>query len=604
MSSMSTLMMAAIIPAARMVQLSKPATRRCWHHVRISKNCMSSSAAGFGYKGRLLTRESPSEGIVVLSPHGINIYDKTLTEYQWQRIGEWENRKAVTCAVTGISYSYKELRELCQRFASSLLAPTEEGGLGMKKGDVIGIMMQNGPDYPVVFHGAIEAGLVVTTANPSFTVGEISRQLSIANAKILVSSYGFLENAIAAVKDSHSCSHIIVVDNPKVDGDLQGCISYSRLISSPAQLKYLDSKGEINLRSTVVLPFSSGTEGLPKGVKLSHMNLVSSMCMVQHPEVLARHSDDPMYQDVVLGVLPLYHIFGMNAVMNVCLNMGRHNVFIPKFEPATFLNAIRKYKPTILYLVPPLLLYLAKHPGVTREDLSSFCQIVSGAATASPPVIKAFLERAGRDDIDFREGYGLTETAGVSALLPPRALGKIGSCGLLTPFTEGRVVDGTGKGLKSHEKGELLLKGPQVMEGYLNDEKATRNTLDADGWLHTGDIAYYDDEGFFYIVDRMKELIKVKGNQVSPTELEAILRQCPGVGDVAVVGVPDDRSGELPAAFVVRGPGSEVTERDVHAWMSPRAAAFKQLAGGVRFIDAIPKSPSGKVLRRELVRML
>ncbi|XP_046384115.1 4-coumarate--CoA ligase-like [Ischnura elegans] len=586
-----------------MMQRALPSVGRMVLGLRPCVIAARACSSGQRVEAKLSTRQSPEEGIVVISPHtGIDVVQKTITEYLWQRVGEWPDRRAVTCTVSGISYSYKELRELCGRFACSLLSDER---LGLQRGDVVGLMLHNSADYPVVFHGAIEAGMVVSATNPSFTVGEIYRQMTAANAKVLVTSDEYLANAVEVQKNTPSCKQIIVVQSPNSNISVKGFIPYSDLISRPAQFKNLETSEPINLRSTVVLPFSSGTEGLPKGVMISHKCLVSSMCMVEHPDVLARHSDDPSYQDVVLGVLPLYHIFGMNGIMNVCLHMGRHNVFVPKFEPASFISAIRKYKPTILYLVPPLLLYLAKHPGITKEDMASFKQIVSGAATASPPIIEAFLERAGRDDIDFREGYGLTETAGVATLLPTNARHKIGSCGLLVPFTEARVIDSSGKGQKSHQQGELLIRGPQIMEGYVNNEEATRKTVDSDGWLHTGDVAYYDDNGYFYIVDRIKELIKVKGSQVSPTELEAVLRLCPGVADVAVVGKPDDRSGELPAAFVVKSQEHEsLSERDIHDWMEDKVATFKRLSGGVRFVDSIPKSPSGKVLRRELVKML
>lgn len=596
-----------IVATSAFVRLARAAERASLAK-RARCRALSTSAAARGGP-RLRTRESTEEGIVVLSPHTEVVCEKrTLTEHVWENMGEWEDKKAVTCSTTGVSYTYKELRELCRRFCCSLLAPIADGGVGMRRKDVIAILMPNSTDYPVVFHGAIEAGLTVSTANPSFTPGEVSRQLNSSKANVLVATFESLATAKEAIKDVPTCDRIIVIDNETHKADLRGCISYTALLSRSPNTEVCCPEIPMDLDSTVLLPFSSGTEGLPKGVMLSHKNLVSSICMVEHPDIIFPLSDDPNHQDKCLAVLPFYHIFGMNGLMNFSLRMGREIIVVPKFESTSFVKTIRKFKPSVVYLVPPLLLFLAKHPEVKEEDLSSIKQIICGAAPATKTIIESFLERAGRSDIDFREGYGLTETSGIASIMPKWAgMSKTGSCGCIAPMTEARIVDETGKGVGAFSKGELFIKGPQVMKGYLNNEKATKKTLDADGWLHTGDVAYFDEEGYLYIVDRVKELIKVKGSQVSPTEIEEIVHQCPGVADVAVVGIPDLRAGELPAAFVVRkndDQGSQLKAEDINSWMSTRAAQFKQLAGGIRFIDFIPKSASGKVLRRELIQIV
>ncbi|KAG8233460.1 hypothetical protein J437_LFUL010571 [Ladona fulva] len=558
-----------------------------------------------------------------------------------------------TCSITGLSYTYQELRNRCHRFSRALVTPPEDGGVGLQKGDVIALLMHNCPEYPLVFLGAIEAGVTVTTANPSFTAGEISRQLNMTKTRILVTKAAFLEKAGAAIQDVPSCNRIIVIDDLDSKCTANNCLSFTTLMSTFSNSGSVVHAEPLDLDSTVVLPFSSGTEGLPKGVELTHTNLVSAIQMAEHPEFI--DSADSEKQDVCLAVLPFYHIYGMNGLMNLSIRVGREIVAVPKFESTTFIDTIKKFKndkrktfkytflmdesdheltlrcwkcslrkqlgtgtvqrpfaglwvPSVVYLVPPLLLFLAKHPDVRAEDLASIRQVICGAAPATKTIIDAFLERAERKNVDFREGYGLTETSALGTLIPKWAgTFKTGSCGCLMPFTEARIVDSSGKGVGAFSKGELLIRGPQIMKGYLNNEEATKKTIDEDGWLHTGDIAYFDEDGFFYIVDRLKELIKVKGNQVSPTELEEILHQYPGVADVAVVGIPDLRAGELPAAFVVRTDdkqGSDLKAEDLHSFLSTKVAQFKQLLGGIRFLDSIPKSVSGKVLRRELLQIV
>jgi len=307
------------------------------------------------------------------------------------------------------------------------------------------------------------------------------------------------------------------------------------------------------------------------------------------------------YQERVLSVLPFFHIYGFNGILNGVLSHGLHMITIPKFTPESYIECVIKYKPTFLFVVPSLLLFLASHPSVKPEHLSSIKEITCGAAPASKGLIDNFLQKA-QKDIRIRQGYGMTESAPVSlytrVTLPEN---KMGSTGQLVKGTQARIVSLIdGKDMGPHKSGELLIRGPQVMAGYLKNDKATKETIDEEGWLHTGDVAYYDEDEYFFIVDRTKELIKVKGNQVSPTELENLIMELKEVGDVAVVGIPDVLSGEIPRAFVVKRPGMDITEKAILNHVEKNVVAYKKLAGGVKFLDLIPRNPSGKVLRNEL----
>jgi len=301
--------------------------------------------------------------------------------------------------------------------------------------------------------------------------------------------------------------------------------------------------------------------------------------------------------DVLLGVLPFYHIYGMVVIMNMSLVVGATIVTIPRFDPEMFLGLIQKHKVTRINLVPPILLLLAKHPIVDKFDLSSLVDVTSGAAPLKDELAQAVVERIG---CNVMQGYGLTETSPVTHINPnlPGHV-KRSSIGPAIPNTEVMLIDpANGEPVGRNEEGELWVRGPQVMKGYLNNPDATAATVDEDGWLHTGDIGYIDEDGDFYIVDRLKELIKYKGFQVAPAELEGLLLGHPAVGDAAVIPSPDDEAGELPKAFIVRK--AEVSEQEIMDWVAERVAPQKKIRL-VEFVDEVPKSASGKILRRVLV---
>ena len=340
----------------------------------------------------------------------------------------------------------------------------------------------------------------------------------------------------------------------------------------------------------VALPYSSGTTGLPKGVMLTHHNLVSNLCQTHSVEQL---SD----AEVLIGILPFYHIYGMVVIMSGAIRAGGTIVTMPRFDLEQFLELLQTHGVTMAYLVPPIVLALAKHPLVDNYDISKLRNILSGAAPLPESVARACIERHG---VMLRQGYGLTETSPVTHANGGDREIKHTSVGSALPNTEFRIVDlGTGTDADTGQLGEVWIRGPQVMKGYLDNPEATSDMIDNDGWLHSGDIGYADADGYLYVVDRLKELIKYKGMQVAPAELEGVIQAHPAVADVAVIPVPDLEAGEIPKAFVVLKTDARATAGEIMAHVADRVAPHKKVRE-LEFIDAIPKVPSGKILRRQL----
>jgi acyl-CoA synthetase (AMP-forming)/AMP-acid ligase II len=351
------------------------------------------------------------------------------------------------------------------------------------------------------------------------------------------------------------------------------------------------------------LPYSSGTTGNPKGVMLSHRNLAANVAQIRPVQGIT--SDD-----VIIAVLPFFHIYGMTVLLNAALHARARLVIMPSFDLKVFLETIQNHSCTVAYIAPPVAIALAKHPIVDDYDLSSLRTIMSGAAPLDEELGHAVAKR-----IDCRvvQGYGMSELSPVSHCMTfdggLQSLGieaPLNSCGWTVPNAVSKIVDPeTGAEIGLPESGlsatgELWFAGPNVMAGYLGNDKATAETIDTEGFLHTGDLACVDSDGCIYIVDRLKELIKYKGYQVPPAELEALLLTHPGVADVAVIGVTDAESGEeIPKAFVVKQSGAELSENDVMAFVAGNVAPYKKVRQ-VAFIDAIPKSASGKILRKDL----
>jgi len=498
-----------------------------------------------------------------------------LVQFVYERAGEFGEKPALIDGLTGRTLSYIQLWQGVQRVAGNLFKR------GLKKGEVVALYSPNLPEYALAFHGVALAGGVVTTANPLYTADELAFQLRDSGAKFLITVDALLEKALPAAQQAGVQEVFTIGTDPRAT-------SFTELLRDATPPPVSIQPRE----DLVVLPYSSGTTGLPKGVMLTHYNLVANMVQVLGSGVNLQ-SDER-----VIGILPFYHIYGMLVILNLCLYKGMTIVTLPRFDLELFLKTLQDYKIMRANLVPPIILALAKHPIVDQYDLSNLRIIMSGAAPLGEEVARACAERLG---CIVLQGYGLTETSPVTHVNPedPARI-KLASVGPPIASTECMIVDvGTGAPLGVRQEGEVWIRGPQVMRGYLNNPEATAATITPEGWLRTGDIGYVDEDGYFYIIDRVKELIKYKGLQVAPAELEAVLLSHPAVADVAVIPSPDEEAGEVPKAFVVLK--APATAEELMDYVAQRVAPFKKVRR-IEFVEQIPKSPSGKILRRVLVQ--
>ena len=511
--------------------------------------------------------------IVYRSPMpDVDIPDVPVTEFVMRWAERDPERPALVDGPTGRSYTYGQLAMLINCLAGGLATR------GLGPGDTIAIMAPNLPEYAIAFHGAAVAGVAISTINPTYTAEEVRFQLRDSGAKLLITIGMFVDTAKDAVQGTDVTDIYVIGDAP------EGTLPVTSLFGEPTTQVAVDLADHV-----VVLPYSSGTTGLPKGVMLTHRNLVANLCQIEGG--LAVEDGE-----VALAVLPFFHIYGMQVLMNGLLAQGVTIVTVPRFDLEQVLGLIQDKKVTRFFAVPPIVLALAKHPLVDNYDLSSLRQVFSGAAPLSAELA---LEAGARINCEVVQGYGMTEMSPVSHLTPPGQF-KAGTSGITVPNAECRIVDPeTGEDRGVGERGELWVRGPMVMKGYLNNPEATAATIDADGWLHTGDVAIIDDDGHMTVVDRVKELIKYKGFQVAPAELEALLLTHPAVADAAVIGVLDDEAGEIPKAFIVLKPGQELTAAEVTDFTAQHVATYKVIHE-VAFVEAIPKSASGKILRRIL----
>jgi len=477
--------------------------------------------------------------------------------------------------------TYKEFDTFSDRLATVLT------DLGVKKGNTVALYMWNSPDFITAFFGALKAGATVTALNPSFKEKDAKYQLEDSDSvMVIVDDEQY--PVIAGIREKVSkLKNVIVVGKTKYPSTYSFEEFIEKRSPHPPRVE-IDPKEDL-----AVIQYTGGTTGLPKGCMLTHYNITSNIFQISIASTLERARDD-----IILAHLPFYHIYGMTSVMGASIRLGISMVIMKRFDLEKFLKFIQKFKVTFVLTVMPVLTLLANSPDLVKQyDLSSLRLINNGGTPIVPETARKLQKLTG---ITVIQGYGLSEASPVTHENPLRQI-KIESVGPPIPDTEQRIVDletGT-KELPLGEVGEVIIRGPQVMKGYWKRPEATAKTI-RNGWLYTGDLGKIDEDSYLYIVDRKKEIIKYLGFTIGPAEIEAVLQEHPAVADCAVVGKPDPVAGEIPKAFVALKDGAKATERELIKFVEERVAGYKKIRE-VEFVETVPRSLAGKVLRREFV---
>ncbi|KAK5056546.1 hypothetical protein LTR84_012077 [Exophiala bonariae] len=507
------------------------------------------------------------------------------------------------------SYTWQDVKEAAAAFGAGLRNLWD-----WKKNDVLNVFAPNDVDFGPIVYGVFYAGGIVSPANPAYSVDELSFQLKNSGSKAIATTAQFLPTALKAAKKSNIPEDRVILLGSERDPS-HTVKHWTNIRKTSGAVRYRRRKADPD-KDLAFLVYSSGTTGLPKGVMLSHKNIVADVLMIKG--CVGKWYGTA--EDKILGVLPFFHIYGLTGLVMQPLHRGIELVVMPAFNLEVFLKAIQHHKITFVYVAPPVIVRLARDPSVDNYDLSSLKMITSGAAPLTRELVDTVHKRL---KIKINQAYGLSETSPmthtqVSLLLKPGCYpclinfllkpwdewySSVGSVGKLFPSMTAKYISAEGKELGPGETGELWLSGPNVFKGYWKNEEATKDSITEDGYFKTGDVGFQDKDHNFYITDRVKELIKYKGFQVPPAELEGKLMDHPDIDDVAVIGVNDEEQHtEVPRAYVVAANGKN-SEKDAEAivkWLDDKVASHKKLRGGVRFIDEVPKSAAGKILRRLL----
>ncbi|EXJ87964.1 hypothetical protein A1O1_04891 [Capronia coronata CBS 617.96] len=511
-------------------------------------------------------------------------------------------------AVTGFSRTRGDVLRRTKSLAHGLRE------LGVEPGDVVAFISPNTIDYAITCYAVLGCGATVSPVNAAYTPGELQAQLETSGARYLIAHSSLLDTAEKAVQFDSSIELI------QADGNRnryqKPTAEFLAANCPPSPLISIEPN-EADTRLSFMC-FSSGTTGRAKGVMTTHRNMVSNI-----QQWLIQLPDETTGRSTTVTFLPFSHIYGLTSYVCISMLVGNITVVLPRFEPELYLNTIQTYRPESVSVVPPIMLLLAKHPLVAKYDLSSLKRIVSAAAPLSPELreaVESRLQKLYGTNVLGLQAWGMTETSPLASAVPPTRRDKRHTVGNVTPSMEFRVVDPETRqdvdveADGSTKPGELWCRGPNVMKGYHRNEEATKSSLvpDEEGniWLRTGDIGTIDKDGFITLVDRMKEMIKYKGFQVIPSELEGKLLEHPEVEDACVVGHwVEEQATELPVGFIIvtketRAKGEKAVVEGIHGWLDSRIANHKRLRGGLYIVDSIPKSPSGKILRRELKETL
>jgi acyl-CoA synthetase (AMP-forming)/AMP-acid ligase II len=507
--------------------------------------------------------------MIFRSPYDtIEIPETALTPLILSRAKAHGSKTALIDAASGRQVTFEEFYRAVLSLARGL------NRAGFRQGDIFGVYSFNCIEYAITIHAVSLLGGAITTINPLSTAAELCSQLKDAGAAYLLTGSMLLDKAAEAAAGA-GIRHIFVIED-----------SFNSLFTETGPLPDVTVD---SARDLAALPYSSGTTGFPKGVMLTHRNIVANLLQIENSLIF--HAGER-----VICVLPLFHIYGLVVILNEALYLGSTVVLLPRYDLDTLLKTIERYRVDIAPLVPPIILSLSKEERVGSYDLSSLKTIFSAAA---PLPVNIIFECSRRIGCVMKQGYGMTEASPATHMsMDPPHPDKPGSVGVCVASTECRIVDAEGNELGPAEAGEICIRGPQVMKGYLNRADATQQVLDEDGWLRTGDIGYADEEAHFFIVDRVKELIKYKGFQVAPAELEAVLVSHPSIADAVVIPSPDPVAGEVPKALVVLK--EEVSLESIQEFVAARVAPHKKVRK-IERIEQIPKSPSGKILRRILI---
>jgi len=487
----------------------------------------------------------------------------------------------VAVALDDYRLRYAELNGAANKLANSLVQ------LGVQPGDKVALMLPNTPHFPICYYAILKLGATVVPLNVLFKQSEVQYHLDDSDAVALIAWEGFLAEAVAGFQKAETCHNLMVVQAPGSSAALpEGALSFNQALAESAPS--FDTVQTMPDDTAVIL-YTSGTTGRPKGAELSHLNMFFN-AMVGAEKLLGVTADD-----VFLATLPLFHSFGQTCVMNVSIYLGATMTMLPRFDPVKAAEIIQRDKVTLFAGVPTMYFYLLNHPEMASFDLSSLRRCVSGGSAMPVEVMHAFNKK---HNVTIMEGYGLSETSPVACFNHLDRPAKPGSIGTPIWGVEMAVMDPEGKALPKGELGEIAIRGHNVMKGYYKRPEATSESIRT-GWFHTGDLARQDEDGYYFIVDRVKDMIIRGGFNVYPREIEELLYGHPAVGEAAVIGVPDEALGEEIKAVVALKPGQSATEQELIDYCKERLAAYKY-PRSVELRDTLPKTATGKILKREL----